>query len=259
MEIKEEPTASVDEQIVAVETLAPNYNLRSRPRLPDADDAAFLTTIRGGTVVHALELLQEPANQTASAFTFIREPGYSQDNSKKEENQEKPDVDGEVEIIAEEIIRDWRQLQQSLMHTSPASPDEQPPTGEEEEPVPGPAVPPIKMKRRAGYSTPRDVELLLKGQDGWNIVAPSPEAVKKTSKRRRSEDDNASHEGPFEVEDTLPGHLKQLRRTLSRLRATAKTARRNLDQVRRLAFDADLIQIGMQQLVGERMMETDSE
>ncbi len=57
------------------------------------------------------------------------------------------------------------------------------------------------------------------------------------------------------MEDSLPGHLKELRRTLTRLRETAKQARRNLDQVRRLAYDADLIQIGIQQLVGERMME----
>jgi hypothetical protein len=87
-----------------------------------------------------------------------------------------------------------------------------------------------------------------------------PAISKKKSRRNKSEekDSKRHHEGPFEVEDSLPGHLKELRRTLSRLRETAKAARRNLDQVRRLSYDASIIQIGIQQLVGERMMKTDS-
>ncbi len=47
MEIEEKLTASVDEQIEAVEGMATSYNLRPRPRIPDAHDAAFLTIIRG--------------------------------------------------------------------------------------------------------------------------------------------------------------------------------------------------------------------
>ncbi len=116
----------------------------------------------------------------------------------------------------------------------------------------------MRMKRRSAYTTDQEVEEIMKHQSSWDIVDPQP--VEKKSKRSKSEEkDSKCHEGPFEVEDSLPGHLKELRRTLSRLRETAKVARRNLDQVRRLAYDADLIQIAIQQLVGERMMETDSD
>jgi hypothetical protein len=97
----------------------------------------------------------------------------------------------------------------------------------------------------------------MKHQGSWDIV--DQQSAEKKSRRSKSEDSYRHHEGPFDVEDSLPGHLKELRRTLTRLRETAKQARRNLDQVRRLAYDADLIQIGIQQLVGERMLETDSD
>jgi hypothetical protein len=73
-----------------------------------------------------------------------------------------------------------------------------------------------------------------------------PEPAEKKSRKSKSEDSKRHLEWPFDVEDSLPGHLKELRRTLTRLRETAKQARRNLDQVRRLAYDADLIQIGIQ-------------
>jgi hypothetical protein len=85
----------------------------------------------------------------------------------------------------------------------------------------------------------------------------TPDQQRKNPEKSKSEDSKRHLEGPFDVEDSLPGHLKELRRTLTRLRETAKQARRNLDQVRRLAYDADLIQIGIQQLVGVRNMETD--
>ncbi len=48
-----------------------------------------------------------------------------------------------------------------------------------------------------------------------DCVNPSPVVKKKLSKRSRSDEENPSHEGPIEIEDTLPGHLKQLRRTLT--------------------------------------------
>jgi hypothetical protein len=121
------------------------------------------------------------------------------------------------------------------MHTSLASPDE---SGLEEEPTQGPALPPIRMKRRLAYTTDQEVEEIMQNSGSCDIVDPQP--VKKKSRRNKSEekDSKRHHEGPFEVEDSLPGHLKELRRTLSRLRETAKAARHNLDQVRRLSYDA---------------------
>ena len=90
----------------------------------------------------------------------------------------------------------------------------------------------------------------MKQQDGWDIVhPPAGKKPKQDSKRLQ----------PFDLEDSLPIHLKELRRTLTRLRETARSARKYMDQVRQLTYDADLIQIGIQQLIGERMLETDSD
>jgi hypothetical protein len=99
----------------------------------------------------------------------------------------------------------------------------------------------------------------MENQGSWAIVNPPPVEKKSRWSRNEQQDSKRLHEGPFEVEDSLPGHLKELRRTLSLLRETAKAARWNLDQVHRLAYDADLIQIGVQRIVGEWMMETNSE
>lgn len=259
MEVDEQPTLSVNEQIEAAAASGAAaaaadeaaYNLRPRPRLPDADDAAFLLASRSNTIIHAMELLQEPPSQSypqsRSAFTCVREIIVDKPAEPAQPEEDIDVEDVEVEIIAERIISDWRQLHQNLMHTSPASPDER--RKEEEEPTQGPALPPIRMKKRSAYTTDKEVEEIMKNQASWDIVDPQP-AEKKLRRHQ---------EGPFEVEDSLPGHLKELRRTLTRLRETAKQARRNLDQVRRLAYDADLIQIGIQQLVGERMLESDSD
>jgi hypothetical protein len=87
-----------------------------------------------------------------------------------EEDIEVEDV--EVEVIAERIISDWRQLHQNLMHTSPASPDER--RKEEEKPTQGPALPPIRMKKWSAYTTDQEVEEIMKHQGSWDIVDPQP-------------------------------------------------------------------------------------
>jgi hypothetical protein len=59
---------------------------------------------------------------------------------------------------------------------------------------------------------------------------------------------------------TLPSYLKQLRRILLRLREATTAARRNLDQIRRLvAYDGDIVENGIQQLVGEQEMDTEDD
>jgi hypothetical protein len=58
---------------------------------------------------------------------------------------------------------------------------------------------------------------------------------------------------------TLPSYLKQLRRILLRLREAARAARRNLDQIRRLAYDGDIVENGIQQLFGEQEMDTEDD
>ena len=257
MEIEEQPTLSVNEQIEAAvaagaaaaadEEVA--YNLRPRPKLPNADDAAFLQINQGNTIIHAMELLQVPQIQPVykSAFTCIR---GDVDINRPIAPTEDEIIDVEVSTLAKKIETDWKDLHQSLIHTSPASPDERLP--EEEEPTPGPALPPIKMKRRSAYTTDQEVEWIMKQQDGWNIVHPP-------AGKKQKQDLKRLQQGPFDLEDSLPVHLKELRRTLTRLRETARSARKYMDQVRQLTYDADLIQIGIQQLIGERMLETDSD
>ena len=58
---------------------------------------------------------------------------------------------------------------------------------------------------------------------------------------------------------TLPSYLKQLRRILLRLREAATAARRNLDQIRRLAYDGDIVENGIQQLLGDQEMDTEDD
>jgi hypothetical protein len=189
-------------------------------------------------------LIQPNPPAYKSALTCIREVIFDDKQTNRPAEPEPTEdgiIDVEVEVIAEKIISDWRQLHQSLMHTSPASPEER---GREEEPTQGPALPPIRMNKPSAYTTDREVEEIMKYQSSWDIVDPEP--AEKKSRKSKSEDSKRHLEGPFDVEDSLPGHLKELRRTLTRLRETAKQARRNLDQVRRLAYDADLIQIGIQ-------------
>ncbi len=148
MEVDEQPTLSVNEQIeaaaasgaaaAAAEEAA--YNLRPRPKLPDVDDAAFLLANRSNTITHALELLQVPPIQPnppayKSAFTCIREIIVDDKQTSRPAEPEPTEdeiIDVEVKVIAKKIISDWRQLHQSLMHTSPASPDLR---GQEEEPT----------------------------------------------------------------------------------------------------------------------------
>jgi hypothetical protein len=89
------------------------------------------------------------------------------------------------------------------------------------------------MNKRSAYTTDPEVEEIRKYPSSWDIVDAEP--AEKKSRKSKSKDSKRHLEGPFDVEDSLPGHLKELRRTLTRLRKTAKQARRNLDQVRRLA------------------------
>jgi hypothetical protein len=123
-----------------------------------------------------MELLQEPPSQSypqsRSAFTCVREIIMDKpaEPAQPEEDIEVEDV--EVEVIAERIISDWRQLHQNLMHTSPASPDER--RKEEEKPTQGPALPPIRMKKRSAYTTDQEVEEIMKHQGSWDIVDPQP-------------------------------------------------------------------------------------
>jgi hypothetical protein len=89
MEVEEQPTLSVNEQIEAAAASGAAaaaadetaYNLRPRPKLPDADDATFLLANRSNTIVHALELLPapqiQPYSQTKSAFSCILDVGCS--------------------------------------------------------------------------------------------------------------------------------------------------------------------------------------
>ncbi|EFX75271.1 hypothetical protein DAPPUDRAFT_250700 [Daphnia pulex] len=184
MEVDEQPTLSVNEQIeaaaasgaaaAAAEEAA--YNLRPRPKLPDADDAAFLLANRSNTIIHAVELLpvplMQPYPQSRSAFTCIRENILSNNRPAEPAQPEEEIIDVEVEVIAEKIISDWRQLHQSSMHTSPASQDER--KKEEEEPTQGPALPPIRMKKRSAYTTDQEVEEIMKHQGSWDIVDPQP-------------------------------------------------------------------------------------
>jgi hypothetical protein len=129
MEVEEQPTLSVNEQIeeaaasraAAAAADETAYNFRPRPKLPDADDAAFLLANRSNTIVHALELLPapqiQPYSQTKSAFSCIREIIVDNNRPAEPVQSEEEIIDVEVEVIAETIVSDWRQLHKSLMHT----------------------------------------------------------------------------------------------------------------------------------------------
>jgi hypothetical protein len=120
MEVDEQPTLSVNEQIEAAAASGAAaaaadeaaYNLRPRPKLPDADDAAFLLANRSNTIVHALELVPapqiKPYPQTKLIFTFIREIIVDNNRPAEPAQSEEELIDVEVEVIAERIISDWR-------------------------------------------------------------------------------------------------------------------------------------------------------
>ncbi|EFX62700.1 hypothetical protein DAPPUDRAFT_269907 [Daphnia pulex] len=162
----------------------------------------------------------QPYPQSKSAFTCIREIIVDNNRPAEPAQPEEEIIDVEVEVIAEKIISDWRQLHQSLMHTSPASPDER--RKEEEEPTQEPALPPIRMKKRTANTIDREVEEIMKHQSSLDIVDPEPAETK--SRRSKSEDSKRHLEGPFDVEDSLPGHLKELRRTRSIACTTCSTS-----------------------------------
>ncbi|EFX72223.1 hypothetical protein DAPPUDRAFT_110964 [Daphnia pulex] len=129
-----------------------------------------------------------------------------------------------------------------------------------EGPLSGVHVQPITMKRRSGYTTNKEIEDLLKEQENWELTESSPVVTVSHDRpqSRRGEEDR--QEEDYDPESrTLPSYLKQLRRILLRLREAATAARRNLDQIRRLAYDGDIVENGIQQLVGEQEMDTEDD
>ncbi|EFX66252.1 hypothetical protein DAPPUDRAFT_116582 [Daphnia pulex] len=121
-------------------------------------------------------------------------------------------------------------------------------------------VQPIKMKRRSGYTTNKEIEDLLKEQENWELTESSPVVTVSHDRpqSRRGEEDR--QEEDYDPESrTLPSYLKKLRRILLRLREAATAARRNLDQISRLAYDGDIVENGIQQLVGEQEMDTEDD
>jgi hypothetical protein len=116
------------------------------------------------------------------------------------------------------------------------------------------------MRRISGYTKNKEIEDLLREQEIWELTGSSP--VVKVSHNRspsRRGEEHHQQENTDQESRTLPSYLKQLRRILLRLREAAGAARRNLDQIRRLAYDGDIVENGIQQLVGEQEMVTEDD
>ncbi|EFX67608.1 hypothetical protein DAPPUDRAFT_261406 [Daphnia pulex] len=162
------------------------------------------------------------------------------------------------EDLAEEIIQEWEEFCRTTskkpaqeMQDSPDSP---------EGPLSGAHAQPIKMKRKTGYTTNKEIEDLLKEQENWELTESSPVVtVSHDRPQSRRGEENRKEEDYDPESRTLPSYLKQLRRILLRLREAATAARRNLDQIRRLAYDGDIVENGIQQLVGEQEMDTEDD
>lgn len=231
------------------------YNLRPRPRSADADDAARLSKYKVLTVVHAPEVLKKPTYRTRMEFTVRGE-----NTSPKETRQDggSSQAGPEKDDLAEEIIRDWEEFCKTQNKKTPQEIPDSPDSPEGS--LPGARVQPIKMKRRSGYTTNKEVEDLLKEQENWEFSGPSPVVtVSRNRPPSRRGEEYHEEEEKDEESRTLPSYLKQLRRILLRLREAAAAARRNLDQIRRLAYDGDIVENGIQQMVGEQEMDTEDD
>lgn len=116
------------------------------------------------------------------------------------------------------------------------------------------------MRRRSGYTTNKEIEDLLREQENWKLTGSSPVVtVSHNRPPSRRGEEHHQQENTDQESRTLPSYLKQLRRILLRLREAARAARLNLDQIRRLAFDGDIFENGIQQLFGEQEMDTEDD
>ncbi|EFX65903.1 hypothetical protein DAPPUDRAFT_116855 [Daphnia pulex] len=227
-----------EERAEEEELHGPGYNLRPRSRSANADDAALKNKYKVLTVIHAPEILQTSTYRTRTEMRVTRR----EDASPKETRQDGGSSQSGPgnEDLAEEIIQEWEEFCRTPSKKTNQEIQESPDSPEG--PLSGICVQPIKMKRISGYTTNEEIEDLLKEQENWELTESSPVVTDYDPEIR-----------------TLPSYLKQLRRILLRLREAATDARQNLDQIRRLAYDGDIVENGIQQLVGEQEMDTEDD
>jgi hypothetical protein len=236
----------------------PGYNLRPRSRSASADDAARKNKYKVLTVIHAPEILKTPTYRTRTETMVTRREEWAKETRQVGGSSQAGPGN---EDLAEEIIQEWEEFcrtpskkKNQEIQESPDSP-EGPPSGVR--------VQPIKMKRTSGYTTNKEVENRMREQENWELDEASPATTVSLDRpdrppSRRGEEKH--QEKDYDPESrTLPSYLNQLRRILLRLREAATAARRNLDQIRRLAYDGDIVENGIQQLVGEQEMDTEDD
>ena len=244
-----------EERAEEEELHGPGYNLRPRSRSASADDAARKNKYKVLTVIHAPEILKTPTYRTRTEMMVTR-----REEAPKETRQDggSSQAGPGNEDLAEEIIQEWEEFcrtpskkKNQEIQESPDSP-EGPPSGVH--------VQPIKMKRTSGYTTNKEIEDLLKEQENWELTESSPVVTVSHDRPQSRRGEENQQEKDYDPENrTLPSYLKQLRRILLRLREAATAARRNLDQIRRLEYDGDIVENGIQQLVGEQEMDTEDD
>ncbi|EFX78903.1 hypothetical protein DAPPUDRAFT_104913 [Daphnia pulex] len=220
----------------------PGCNLRPRPWFSDSDDTARLTKHKVLTFVHAPEILKKPTYRTRTEFNVIRENATLKETRRDGGSKQAGSAN---EDPAKEIIRDWEEFCRTPskkttqeIQDSPDSP---------EGPLSGARVQPIKLSRRSGYTTNKEFEDLLKEQKNWELTESSPVVTVSHNRPPSRRGEVHQQEDTDQESRNLPSYLKQLRCILLHLREAAGAARRNLDQIRRLAYDGDIVKNGIHQ------------
>lgn len=245
-----------EEKAEEEELQGPGYNLRPRSRSASADDAARKNKYKVLTVIHAPEILKKPTYRTRMKWMVTRK----EDAIPKETRQDGGSSQSGPgnEDLAEEIIQEWEEFCKTSSKKTNQEIQESPDSPEG--PLSGACAQPIEMKRTSGYTTNKEIEDRMRELENWELDGSSPATTVSLDRppSRRGEENH--QEKDYDPESrTLPSYLKQLRRILLRLREAATAARRNLDQIRRLAYDGDIVENGIQQLVGDQEMGTEDD
>lgn len=248
MEMEEETSAS-----------APAYNLRQRPSPINADDVPFLATSKVQTIVPDVEMATEPlpvsvTPQQQKAFTFNREA----------EHQPPPPRRGRCGSCRRGNRR-GHHTRLVVQTRNPRITDH------------------TSFTSVTGSWCRQGNKTTFAAEDEKKISLYDPARVRQNERGSRLEHAQSrpitcSHREPpgntrkperkkrklqplhlHQTEESFPRHLKLLRRALLHLQETATEARRNVDQIRRLVFDVDVIETSLQHLVQEQVLDTEDE
>jgi hypothetical protein len=156
--MRHDPT---EERAEEEELHGPGYNLRPRSRSANADDAARKNKYKVLTVIHAPEILKKPTYRTRTEFMVTRRENASAKETRQDGGSSQSGPANEDQ--AEEVIQEWEEFCRTSSKKTTQEIQESPDSPEG--PLSGVFVQPIKMKRRSGYTTNKEIEDLLKEQE----------------------------------------------------------------------------------------------